>query len=80
MDYLCTCGTRVCMQYFSYEGAGFTHVSCAMKRSGSSLSESDSMQVSDLATGNTSTSSKSGVQSLLDCLKAPQRSELARKQ
>ena len=70
----------VCVQYFSYGGAGFTHVSCAMKRSGSSLSKSDSTQVSDLATGNTGTGSESGVQSLLDWLKAPQRSELAWKQ
>jgi len=45
-----------------------------MNRSGSSLSESDSTQVSDLVTGNTSTGSESGVQSLLDHLKAPQRS------
>ena len=72
--------TCVCIQYFSYGGAGFTHVSCAMKCSGSSLSESDSTQVSDLATGNTSTGSESGVQSLLDRLKAPQRSELTWKQ
>ena len=72
--------TCVCIQYFGYGGAGFTHVSCAMKRSGSSLSESDSTQVSDLVTGNTSTASESGVQSLLDRLKASQRSELTRKQ
>ena len=39
--------------------------------SGSSLSERDSAQVSDLVTGNTSTGSESGVQSLLDRLKAP---------
>jgi len=44
--------------------------------SGPSLSESDSTQVSDLATGNTSTGSESGVQTLFDRLKAPQRSEL----
>ena len=72
--------TCVCKQYFSYGGAEFTHVSCATKRSGLSLSESDSTQVSDLATGNTSTGSESGVQSLLDWLKAPQRLELTWKQ
>ena len=43
---------------------------------GSSLSESDGMQVSDLVTGNISTGSESGVQSLL---KVPQRSELTQK-
>ena len=72
--------TCVCIQYFSYGRAGFTHVSCTMKRSGSSLSESDSTQVSDLVTGNTSTGSESEVQSLLDRLKAPQRLELTQKQ
>ena len=73
---MCGCG---------YHGTGFTHVSCTMAAlepsasSGSSLSESGSTQVSDLATGNTSTGSEPGVQSLLDLLKAPQRSELTRK-
>ena len=50
------------------------HVSCTMNHSGLSLSKSDSMQVSDLVTGNTSTGSESGVQSLLYHLKALQRS------
>jgi len=49
-----------------------------MNHSGSNLSESDSMQVSDLVTGNTSTGSDSKVQSFLNNLKAPQRSELTR--
>ena len=50
-----------------------------MNRSGSSLSESDSTQVSNLVTGNTSTGSELGVQSLPDRLKGPQRSEVTRK-
>ena len=50
-----------------------------VNRNGSSLSVSDSTQVSNLVTGNTSTGSESGVQTLLDRLKAPQRSELTQK-
>ena len=53
--HVCGCG---------YHGTGFMHVSCTMTASepsassGLSLSESDSKQVSDLVTGNTSTGSE----------------------
>ena len=70
------CGTSVCIQYFSYGGAG---VHARVLHYDSSLSESARTQVSDIVTGNTSTGSESGVKLLLDLLKAPQRWELTQK-
>ena len=56
------------------------HMASAPSTSGgSSVCESDSSHVSDFTTENISTGSEAEVQSLLDRLKAPQRSELTRK-